>query len=145
LILQLCPANAAAPQANQTELVVQTGITENPIVAFSPDGKWFVTGAKGRLVISDLSGHQLRTIQRTGAGGPGGGYISISSDGRYAIVYDPLSRQVSVWDIVSGKPADTSTLYYSTSEMRGILPQTEVINSNCTPFGWTERQGATCV
>src|ERR1700678_119511 len=102
-----CFPISAFPQTSSTELVVQTGITENPVVAFSPDGTWFATGDKGRLVISDRVGHQLRTIQNTGAGSPGGGYISISSDGHYAIAYDSLSRQASVWDVVSGKPAET--------------------------------------
>jgi WD40 repeat protein len=106
LILHLCSANSAFPQTSSTELVVQTGITENPLVAFSPDGTWFATGDKGRLVISDLHGHQLRTIQNTDAGGPGGGYISISANGTYAAVYDELSRQTSIWNVVSGESAD---------------------------------------
>ena len=106
LILKFFFPAPAFAQTSSTELVVQTGITENPLVAFSPDGKWFVTGDKGRLVISDVQGHQLRTINNTGAGGPGGGYISISANSTYAAVYDPFSRQASVWDVISGKPAD---------------------------------------
>jgi WD40 repeat protein len=112
LILQLCCSlKPAISQTSSTELMVQTGITENPLVAISPDGKWFVTGDKGRLVISDLQRHQLRAIPNTGAGGPGGGYISISADSTSVAVYDALFHRASIWDVVSGDDRTEQWIY----------------------------------
>jgi|HubBroStandDraft_2_1064218.scaffolds.fasta_scaffold05999_4 WD40 repeat protein len=111
-LLALSLSSPLSSQSRSPELVVETGVTANPAVAFSPDGKWFATGARARLTLWDaVSENQLRTVDGASVGGPGGGYLSISADRKAVIAHDGLSHQTSFWDVASGQPLESLTRF----------------------------------
>ena len=102
-ILGLFAVFKAAGQTIRPELVVENGVTEHPIVAFAPDGKWFVTAALGEISIWDRDSlTQLRSIEYT-AGGANRSQISMSSDGHYVIAYDSVFYRLTISDLETGQ------------------------------------------
>jgi WD40 repeat protein/uncharacterized caspase-like protein len=99
---------AEAPPATaqgKPELVMQTGHTLSPELAFSPDGRLLATGAEDDAVkLWEVStGRVLRTFY--GAKNP----VVFSRDGRWVITNN-LRGLVTLWDVATGER----------SEMRGI-------------------------
>lgn len=109
----IVPTSSAS---HKPQLIVQLGGAAES-VAYSPDGRFIITGGENALLWDAATGQEIRGFYGHSSGVE---EVAFSPDGRFVLTAGSLDKTARIWDVTTGKeikrlvtPSEVRTVAYS--------------------------------